>query len=161
MKPNSTLKDIRFRDWINYNTDISKALKLLIELEDIFYDIDKISLDNDQCYPEFEDFMLQIGEIRKEYTQYIDDNKFLLQFTEIEEHLIDCRYENWVNKDCKVSKTLKLLIELEDIFSDINDFYIENGERYNEFEDFMLHVDNIRYKFVKKVESDESLFDIK
>ena len=55
----------------------------------------------------------------------------------------------------------KLLIELEDIFSDINDFYIENGERYNEFEDFMLHVDNIRYKFVKKVESDESLFDIK
>ena len=32
MKPNFSLKDIRFRDWINYNTDISKALKLLIEL---------------------------------------------------------------------------------------------------------------------------------
>ena len=79
MKPNSSLKDIRFREWINYNTDISKALKLLIELEDIFYDIDKISLDNDQCYPEFEDFMLQIGEIRKEYTRYVDDNKFILQ----------------------------------------------------------------------------------
>ena len=161
MKPNSSLKDIRFRDWINYNTDISKALKLLIELEDIFYDIDKISLDNDQCYPEFEDFMLQIGEIRKEYTRYVDDNKFILQFTEITEHLIDVRYEKWITKDCKVSKALKLLIELEDIFSDINDFYIENGERYNEFEDFMLHVDNIRYKFVKKVESDKSLFDIK
>ena len=103
MKPNSSLKDIRFRDWINYNTDISKALKLLIELEDIFYDIDKISLDNDQCYPEFEDFMLQIGEITKEYTQYIDDNKFLLQFTEMKEHLIDVRYEKWITKDCKVS----------------------------------------------------------
>lgn len=158
MKPNSSLKDIRFRKWINYNTDISKALKLLIELEDIFYDIDKISLDNDQCYPEFEDFMLQIGEITKEYTQYIDDNKFLLQFTEMKEHLIDVRYEKWITKD---SKALKILIELEDIFSNIDDFYIRNGYRYNEFEDFMLHVDNIRYKFVKKVESDKSLFDIK
>ena len=157
----SNLKDMRYRDWMNYYTDISKALKLLIELEDIFYDIDKISLDNDQCYPEFEDFMLQIGEIRKEYTKYVDDNKFILQFTEMAENTVDCRYEKWITKDCKVSKALKILIELEDIFSNIDDFYIRNGHRYNEFEDFMLDVDNIRYKFVEKVESDKSLFDIK
>ena len=75
--------------------------------------------------------------------------------------LKDIRFRDWINYNTDISKALKLLIELEDIFSDINDFYVENGERYNEFEDFMLHVDNIRYKFVKKVESDESLFDIK
>ncbi len=73
----------------------------------------------------------------------------------------DVRYEEWINKDCKVSKALKLLIELEDIFSYINDFYIRNGERYNDFEDYMLHVDNIRYKLVEKIKNNESLFDIK
>ena len=77
MKPNSSLKDIRFREWINYNTDISKALKLLIELEDIFYDIDKISLDNDQCYPEFEDFMLHVDNIRYKFVKKVESDKSL------------------------------------------------------------------------------------
>ena len=75
--------------------------------------------------------------------------------------LKDIRFRDWINYNTDISKALKILIELEDIFSNIDDFYIRNGYRYNEFEDFMLHVDNIRYKFVKKVESDKSLFDIK
>jgi hypothetical protein len=78
MKPNSSLKDIRFRDWMQLDTKVSRALKLLIELEDIFYDIDKISLDNDQCYPEFEDFMLQIGELTKEFINCVDKDITLL-----------------------------------------------------------------------------------
>lgn len=72
------MKDIRYKDWINSSNKISKALRLLIELEDIFYDLDKYSLDNNQCYPDFEDFMLQIGEIRKDFTNYIENNKEIL-----------------------------------------------------------------------------------
>lgn len=72
------LKDIRFRNWMQLDTKVSKALKLLIELEDIFYDIDKFSLDNDQCYPEFEHFMLQIGGIRKDFTDCVDKDITLL-----------------------------------------------------------------------------------
>ena len=81
MKPNSSLKDIRYRNWMQLDTKVSRALKLLIELEDIFYEIDKFSLDNDQCYPEFEDFMLQIGELTKEFTNCVDkDHSSLAEF---------------------------------------------------------------------------------
>ena len=31
-------------------------------------------MENNQCYPEFEDFMLQIGDIRSRYTEFIDKN---------------------------------------------------------------------------------------
>ena len=31
-------------------------------------------MENNQCYPEFEDFMLQIGDIRYRYTEFIDNN---------------------------------------------------------------------------------------
>ena len=37
MKPNSSLKDIRYRNWMQLDTKVSRALKLLIELEDVDY----------------------------------------------------------------------------------------------------------------------------
>ena len=78
VKPEATVKTYKGLEVTKFDTKVSKALKLLIELEDIFYDIDKFSLDNDQCYPEFEHFMLQIGGIRKDFTDCVDKDITLL-----------------------------------------------------------------------------------
>lgn len=69
------MPDIRNRSWKNIDSDTAKLFNLLIEAEDILIKLDEYQMENGQCYPEFEDFMLQIGDIRKRYTEFIDNNQ--------------------------------------------------------------------------------------
>jgi hypothetical protein len=77
-KSGKQLPDIRLRDWSNNNTPASKLHNLLIEAENILLYLDDIQMKNDQCYPEIEDFMLQIGALREKYTNFVDNNKKIL-----------------------------------------------------------------------------------
>lgn len=69
--------DIRNRDWMNKQSDVSDILKKLIEIENLLINLDDYNTDNDLDYDYIEDFMLQIGEIRNEFTKYVDENKEL------------------------------------------------------------------------------------
>ncbi len=72
------LSDVRDRQWLKIDSKVSKALKSLIEAENILVELDEYQMNNDQCYPEIEDMMLQLGELRKQYTEFIDNNLNLL-----------------------------------------------------------------------------------
>lgn len=66
--------DIRNRNWMNGESHAAKILKLSIELENLLMDLDEYQMDNDQCYPDIEDMMLEFGEFRKKYTNFVDNN---------------------------------------------------------------------------------------
>ena len=72
------MPDIRERNWRNIDCEASKLLNLLIEAEDLLIKFDEYQMENDQCYPEFEDLMLQIGDIRSKYTTFVDNNLEIL-----------------------------------------------------------------------------------
>jgi len=76
---NIQMPDIRERNWKNNNSDASKILGLLIEAEDLLFKLDEIQMENNQCYPEIEDFMLQLGDIRSRYTNFVDNNLEVLE----------------------------------------------------------------------------------
>lgn len=73
------MPDIRERNWRNRDCDASRLLNLLIEAENLLLKFDEYQMENDQCYPEFEDFMLQIGDIRAKYTDFVDNNLEILE----------------------------------------------------------------------------------
>lgn len=75
---NTELKDIRLRDWLVLNTPAAKALKYILEAEDILISLDDYQMENNQTYHEIEDMMLSIGDLRKRYTKYIDNHEELL-----------------------------------------------------------------------------------
>lgn len=71
--------DIREREWLNVDSKVSELLKLLIAAENIMFDLDEYQMKNEQCYPEIEDMMLQLGELRNSYSKFIDNNLDLLK----------------------------------------------------------------------------------
>ena len=73
---NSSLRlpDIRNRTWMSGESHASKILKLALELENLLMELDEYQMDNDQCYPDIEDMMLEFGEFRKKYTNFVDTN---------------------------------------------------------------------------------------
>ncbi len=73
------MKDIRYRDWIDLDTRVSKVLKLLIEAEDIMHELDDYQLFNGQKYPEIEDLTNQLSCLSEDYTKYIDKHKELIK----------------------------------------------------------------------------------
>ena len=73
------MSDIRERDWKNINCNAAKILNLLIETENLFIDLDEYQMENDQCYPEIEDIMLLIGDIRERYTNFVDNHLEVLE----------------------------------------------------------------------------------
>lgn len=75
---NKGIQDIRERDWLKLNTPAAKALKYILEAEDILISLDDYQMENNQAYHEIEDMMLSIGELRKRYTKYIDNHEELL-----------------------------------------------------------------------------------
>jgi len=85
------MEDIRFRDWAKLDTKVSKALTLFIELENILDDLDDLSLANNQCYSYFNAFCIQLGAIRKDFTEYVENNNSVLEIT-------DYNYKNYFKK---------------------------------------------------------------
>lgn len=71
--------DIRTREWMNNDSKVSNLLNCLIEAENILLELDEYQMENGQNYPEFEDMMLQIGELRNQYTEFVDKNLELLK----------------------------------------------------------------------------------
>lgn len=70
--------DIRKKEWRKLNCDAARLLNLLISAEDIFISFDEYQMENGQCYPEIEDMMLEIGELRDEYIKFVEKNKDIL-----------------------------------------------------------------------------------
>jgi hypothetical protein len=68
------IKDIRYKEWINDKSKVSLVLKKLIEVEDLLIDLDEYNTNNNLDYDNLEDFMLQIGELREEFTDYVEKN---------------------------------------------------------------------------------------
>lgn len=73
------MPDIRERNWRNINCDAAKILNLLIETENLLVKFDEFQMNNDQCYPEIEDLMLLIGDVREKYTDFVDRNLEVLE----------------------------------------------------------------------------------
>ena len=71
--------DIRDREWSKLDSKVSRVLKLLVEAEDIMIELDEHQMDNEQNYPEIEDMMLQLGELRSNFTDFVDNNLELLK----------------------------------------------------------------------------------
>ena len=71
--------DIREREWSKIDSKVSKILNYLIEAENILVDLDEYQMENGQNYPEIEDMMLQLGELRNNFTNFIDNNLELLK----------------------------------------------------------------------------------
>ena len=67
--------DIRLRDWMNGGSKAGKILTDLIEIENLLDELDQYSIENGLDYDAFEDLNLQIGEIRKKFTYYVDENE--------------------------------------------------------------------------------------
>ena len=71
--------DIRERAWGKLDdVKVAKLLQLLIEAENIFLDLDDFQMSHEQCYPEIEDMMLQIGVLREQYTNFVDSHMEVL-----------------------------------------------------------------------------------
>ena len=77
-KREDKMSDIRPREWMNLDTNASKILRLLIEAEDLLTDFYDYQNENNQCYPDFEEFYNQVSNTRHNFAKYIDEHKELL-----------------------------------------------------------------------------------
>ncbi len=68
------LKDIRKKDWLEKDSTVSTILENLINVENLLISLDEYNTDKNLNYDLIEDFMLQIGNIREKFTNYIDQN---------------------------------------------------------------------------------------
>lgn len=75
------MKDIRYREWLKYDTKISRALLYIISAENILGELDDYSLENNQCYPEIEELYNQLASIRSDLTKYVDENPDILSIS--------------------------------------------------------------------------------
>jgi len=71
--------DIREREWSKIDSKVSKVLNLLVEAENIMVDLDEYQMENGQNYPEIEDMMLQLGELRNNFTNFVDNNLEMIE----------------------------------------------------------------------------------
>ena len=71
--------DIRDRSWSKKDCDAARLLNLLVEAENIFLKLDDFQMENGQCYPEIENMMLQIGELRSKYLEFVDNHIEILE----------------------------------------------------------------------------------
>jgi len=76
------MKDIRNREWLHYNTKISKTLMYIINAENLLGELDDYSLENNQCYPEIEDFYNQLAALRADLIKYVDENQDILNVSD-------------------------------------------------------------------------------
>lgn len=72
------VEDIRNRYWMKNESNVAKILTKLIEVEDLLFELDDFNTTNDQDYDQIEDFMLQIGDLRSKFTEYVDENPKLI-----------------------------------------------------------------------------------
>ena len=73
------LPDVRDKEWRKTDAPAARVMNLLVEAEDILIELDSIQMENNQCYPEIENFMLQLGEFRSKYSDFVDQNIDVLE----------------------------------------------------------------------------------
>jgi hypothetical protein len=74
------LDDIRNKEWLKKDSTVSDIQNKLIEVENLLISLDEYNTNNGLNYDYLEDFMLQIGEIRETFSNYVDKN---LELTDI------------------------------------------------------------------------------
>lgn len=77
-KVKEQMKDIRYREWLKYDSKISQAVLHIISAEDLLAELDEFSMDNDQCYPEIETLYNKLAFFRAEILKYVDKNPDIL-----------------------------------------------------------------------------------
>ena len=74
-------KDIRYREWLKYDTKVSQALLHIINAENLLGELDDFSVENGQCYSEFEEFYNIIASLRADLLKYVDENPDILNIS--------------------------------------------------------------------------------
>lgn len=77
-KMEGKMEDIRYRDWLKYDSKISQAVLYILNAENILSELDEFSMENDQCYPEIETIYNKIASLRAELLEYVDKNPDIL-----------------------------------------------------------------------------------
>lgn len=77
-KMDGQIKDIRYRDWLKYDSKISQAVLHIINAENILAQLDEFSMDHEQCYPEIEELYNKVAFLRSEILDYVDKNPDIL-----------------------------------------------------------------------------------
>lgn len=74
------LDDIRNKEWLKKDSTVSDIQNKLIDAENLLMSLDEYNTNNGLNYDYLEDFMLQIGNIREAFSNYVDKN---LELTDI------------------------------------------------------------------------------
>lgn len=77
-KVDGKMNDIRYREWLKYDTKVSQALMYIISAENVLGELDDFSLENDQCYSEIETLYNRLAAVRADLTRYVDENPDIL-----------------------------------------------------------------------------------
>lgn len=72
----------------------------------------------------------------------------------------DCREREWMKINSDSAKLLNLLIQTENIFLDLDDYQMNNGQCYPEIEDMMLQIGYLRSKYTEFVEKNSEILKI-
>ena len=76
---------------------------------------------------------------------------------ENEDKLTDIRKRDWMTMDNRFAKALNLFIELEDILTDLDDYQMETGQYYTDFEELSNQLSHTREHFTKYIDSHPEL----
>ncbi len=69
-----------------------------------------------------------------------------------EDKMTDIRPRDWMNLDTKVSKTLRLLIEAEDMLMEFDDYQMGTGQYYTDFEELYNQLADVREHFADYID---------
>lgn len=83
--------------------------------------------------------------------------KFGEEIQKREDKMTDIRVRDWMNLDTKASKTLRLLIEAEDMLMDFDDYQMGNDQYYSDFEELYNRISNVRNDFANYIDNHKEL----
>ena len=88
--------------------------------------------------------LLQLGEEIKKREEQIRKMK-------------DVRLRDWMETNTYVARVARLLIETENILTDLDDYQVRHNQIYPDIEDFNLQVGAIRDDFIKYIDDNKEL----
>jgi len=74
--------------------------------------------------------------------------------------IFDNRSRKWMKLNTKVSETFRLMIQLEDLLIQLDDYQMKNGQEYTDLEEFSLQKSLLRDKFANYIDEHPELLEI-
>ena len=69
----------------------------------------------------------------------------------------DIRLRDWMETNTYVARVAKLLIEADNILTDLDDYQVRHDQIYPDIEDFELKVNSLLYEFIKYIDENKEL----